>query len=149
MSEQNKNPGMALTEKLVLGGAIIGIVLMLGAIGYMYFGDERVDGSVADESLATIRASFRMIQSVEGDLSSLAGKYTSGENLRVLDIKELNLTRERIENPYFDANAFRVTVLTDTSFVIKAIGNFSQSENRARINEYVRSLDNHGVFWDE
>lgn len=138
--------GFTLVELLI----VVIIVGILAAVAIpLYRGaTSSAYGSEADAALGTVRSSMRQVQSqaVAGDFSALVAKYTPGLGLKVSDVTELNIKAADLDGRYFDRNSYRMTTLTNTTYLAKAIGDSSKTANKAAVAGLIRQIDQDGTL---
>jgi hypothetical protein len=88
-------------------------------------------------------------QSVAGDFSAISTKYTAGLTLKITGVSELNLDATDLLGNYFDGDSYRMTALTATTYLIKAIGDSSSSGNAASVAGIIRTIDQDGNLASE
>ena len=146
---RNDQAGFARVELLI----VVIIVAILAALAIpLYRGATgRAYRSEADPILGKIRGSFRTVQSqaAAGDFSALARNYTASMNLKVTEVSELNLNAVDLEGRYFDSDSYRITTLTNTTYVVKAIGDSSRAADKSVVAGLIRTIDQDGTLGSE
>jgi len=67
----------------------------------------------------------------------------------VSDVDELNLDDIDLAGTYFDGNSYRVTTLTSSAYVVKAIGDSSRTTNKSAVAGIIRTIDQDGTLASE
>ncbi len=146
---RNGQAGFVRVELLI----VVIIVAILAALAIpLYRGaTERAYRSEADPVLGKIRGSFRTVQSqsAAGDFSALASNYTASMDLKVMEVSELNLKPVDLEGRYFDGDSYRITTLTNTTYVVKAIGDSSRAADKSAVAGLIRTIDQDGTLSSE
>ncbi len=145
---RNQQAGFTLVELLIVV-IIVGILAVVSIHLYRSATSETVRaGLEADKALFTIRSLFRTVQSqaVAGDFSALTGSYTASGTLKVTDVAELNFNAVDLEGLYFDEDSYRITTLTNTTYVVKAYGDSSGTANQSAVAGLIRSIDQDGTL---
>lgn len=141
---RSSQAGFTLVELLIV--VIIVGILSSVAIPLYRATTKSAYGSEADAALGTIRSAFRTAQSmsITGDFSLLAAKYTAALGLKITNVNELRINTTDLEGRFFDANCYRLTVLTNTTYTVQAIGDSSQTANKAAVAGLTRQIDQSG-----
>ena len=146
---RNAQAGFTLVELLIV--VIIVAILASVAIPLYRGATESAYAREADAALGTIRSTMRTVQSqsVAGDFSAISTKYTAGLTLKITGVSELNLDATDLLGNYFDGDSYRMTALTATTYLIKAIGDSSSSGNAAFVAGIIRTIDQDGTLASE
>jgi hypothetical protein len=88
-------------------------------------------------------------QSAAGDFSAISTKYTADLTLKITDVSELNLDATDLLGNFFDGHSYRMTTLTATTYLIKAIGDSSRSGKAASVAGIIRTIDQNGTLASE
>ncbi len=146
---RNAQAGFTLVELLIV--VIIVAILASVAIPLYRGATESAYAREADAALGTIRSTMRTIksQSAAGDFSAISTKYTADLTLKITDVSELNLDATDLLGHYFDGDSYRMTALTATTYLIKAIGDSSRSGKAASVAGIIRTIDQNGTLASE
>ncbi len=146
---RNAQAGFTLVELLI----VVIIVAILASVAIpLYRGvTESAYAREADGALGTIRSTMRTIksQSAAGDFSAISTKYTADLTLKITDVSELNLDATDLLGNFFDGHSYRMTTLTATTYLIKAIGDSSRSGKAASVAGIIRTIDQNGTLASE
>ncbi len=146
---RNAQAGFTLVELLI----VVIIVAILASVAIpLYRGvTESAYAREADGALGTIRSTMRTVQSqsAAGDFSAISTKYTADLTLKITDVSELNLDATDLLGNFFDGHSYRMTTLTATTYLIKAIGDSSRSGKAASVAGIIRTIDQNGTLASE
>lgn len=139
--------GFTLVELLI----VVIIVGILAAVALpLYRGATKsAYGSEADAALGVIQRTMKTVtifQSGSGDWSVMAAKYSAGPGLKVSDISELLIDPTDLNGRFFDNNCYRMVTLTATTYTVQAIGDSSQTANKAAVAGLIRQIDQDGTL---
>ena len=70
-------------------------------------------------------------------------------NLKVTGVPELNFNAVDLEGRYFDGDSYRITTLTNTTYLVKAIGDSSGTANQSAVAGLIRTIDQDGTLASE
>ncbi len=144
---RNAQAGFTLVELLIVV-IIVGILASV-AIPLYRGATESAYASEADAALGTIRLALRTVQSqsVAGDFSAISTKYTAGLTLKITGVSELDAVD--LAGTYFDGDSYRMTTLTATTYLVKALGDSSGSSKASSVAGIIRTIDQAGNLASE
>ena len=120
--------------------ATVSIPLYRGATKQAYLTEADAGLGLVSRSLRTVI----MSQTGYTDWSILASKYTAGPGLKVSSVSELRIADTDLNGRFFDNNAYRLQVLTASTYTIYAYGDSSTTANKDAVAGLIRTLDQSG-----
>ena len=144
---RNAQAGFTLVELLIVV-IIVGILASVSIPLYRAT-TESAYAMEADKALGNIHSTLRTVQSqsVAGDFSAISTKYTAGLTLKITGVSELDAVD--LAGTYFDGDSYRMTTLTATTYLVKALGDSSGSLNASSVAGIIRTIDQAGNLASE
>ena len=144
---RNAQAGFTLVELLIVV-IIVGILASVSIPLYRAT-TESAYAMEADKALGNIHSTLRTVQSqsVAGDFSAISTKYTAGLTLKITGVSELDAVD--LAGTYFDGDSYRMTTLTATTYLVKALGDSSGSSKASSLAGIIRTIDQAGNLASE